>query len=117
PERFALEVALSSVADAPRRRPPPPWIRRHLPPQPDPTGVGQQLLRHESFAVGKLDHCLERLARPEFAAHIHTDRLTVPQVADIIGETAGLPLVPDTDSPLRHRLRRAWTGIRHIRFD
>ncbi|MER6117001.1 AAA family ATPase [Streptomyces sp. NPDC001743] len=73
--------------------------------------------RRESFAVAKLDHCLGRLVAPEFAEHIRTDRLTVPQVADRIAASAGLTLLPDTDSALRHRVRRAWTGIRHIRFD
>ena len=79
-------------------------------------GLGRGLKR-ESFAVDRLDHCLERLHGPEFAEHIRTDRLTVPQVADVIGESAGLGLLPDTDSPLRHRIRRTRTGIRHIRFD
>ncbi|MFD8687786.1 AAA family ATPase [Streptomyces sp. NPDC059651] len=79
-------------------------------------GLGRGLKR-ESFAVAKLDHCLERLAGPEFAEHIRTDRLTVPQVADRIAASAGLTLLPDTDSALRHRVRRAWTGIRHIRLD
>lgn len=79
-------------------------------------GLGRGLKR-ESFAVAKLDHCLERLEAPEFAEHIRTDRLTVPQVADRIAASAGLTLLPDTDSALRHRMRRAWTGVRHIRFD
>jgi len=74
-------------------------------------------LRRESFAVSKLDHCLERLSGPEFAEHVHTDRLTVPQVADRIAASAGLTLAPSTDGALRGRLRRAWTGVRHIRFD
>ena len=74
-------------------------------------------LRRESFAVSKLDVCLERLGRPEFAVHMWTDRLTVPQVADRIAESAGLQLSPNVDSALRGRLRRAWTGIKHIRFD
>lgn len=79
-------------------------------------GLGRGL-RHESFAVAKLDHCLERLAEPAFAEHIRTDRMTVPQVADRVAESAGLTLLPNTDSALRHRVRRAWTGIRHIRLD
>ncbi|MEU1350780.1 AAA family ATPase [Streptomyces sp. NPDC005775] len=79
-------------------------------------GLGRGLGR-ESFAVAKLDHCLERLEGAEFAEHIRTDRMTVPQVADRIAASAGLTLLPDTDSALRHRVRRAWTGIRHIRFD
>jgi hypothetical protein len=79
-------------------------------------GLGRGL-KHESFAVERLDHCLGRLRGPEFAEHIRTDRLTVSQVADRIGESAGLRLVPDTDGALRHRVRRTWTSIKHIRFD
>jgi hypothetical protein len=74
-------------------------------------------LRHESFAVSKLDRCLEQLSEPVFAEHLWTDQLTVPQVADHIAASASLTLMPNTDSPLRGRLRRAWTGARHIRFD
>jgi hypothetical protein len=74
-------------------------------------------LRHESFAVAKLDRCLEQLSEPVFAEHLWTDHLTVPQVADHIAASASLTLMPNTDSPLRGRLRRAWTGARHIRFD
>jgi hypothetical protein len=74
-------------------------------------------LRRESFAVSKLDHCLERLSGPEFAEHVRTDLLTVPQVADRIAASAGLALAPSTGGALRGRLRRAWTGVRHIRFD
>ncbi|MFI9233018.1 AAA family ATPase [Streptomyces rimosus] len=73
-------------------------------------------LRRESFAVAKLDRCLERLSGPEFADHVWTDRLTVPQVADHIAATAGLHLAPNTDSALRGRLRRTWTSLKHIRL-
>ncbi|SCF56958.1 AAA family ATPase [Streptomyces sp. Ncost-T10-10d] len=79
-------------------------------------GLGRGLKR-ESFAVRKLDHCLERLVEPEFAEHLRTDRLTIPQVADRIAGSAGLTALPDRDSALRHRVRRTWTGIKHIRFD
>jgi hypothetical protein len=74
-------------------------------------------LRRESFAVSKLDLCLERLRETEFAEHVWTDRLTIPQVADRIAASTGLTLAPNTDSTLRGRLRRAWTGAKHIRFD
>ncbi|KOU04190.1 TmrB [Streptomyces sp. NRRL F-5755] len=73
-------------------------------------------LRRESFAVAKLDRCLERLSGPEFADHVWTDRLTVPQVADHIAATTGLGLVPNTDSALQGRLRRTWTSLKHIRL-
>jgi hypothetical protein len=73
--------------------------------------------KRESWAVSRLDQCLDRLRGAEFAEHIRTDHLTVPQVADRIAASAGLTLSPDTDGPLRGRLRRAWVGVRHIRFD
>ncbi|MFF4870111.1 AAA family ATPase [Streptomyces sp. NPDC003444] len=74
-------------------------------------------LRRESFAVSRIDLCLDRLSGEAFSEHVRTDRLTVPRVADRIAASAGLALAPDTDGALRARLRRAATGARHIRFD
>jgi hypothetical protein len=74
-------------------------------------------LRMESFAVSRVDHCLERLRDPSFAAHLWTDRLTVSQVADHVAVSAGLTLRPNTDSALRGRARRVLTSLRHVRFD
>ncbi|MGW7004736.1 AAA family ATPase [Streptomyces sp. NPDC054933] len=79
-------------------------------------GLGRGLKR-DSFAVARLDDCLERLKEKEFAEQIQTDRLTVPQVAGRIARSAGLPIAPNTDGPLRARLRRYAIGVRHIRFD
>ncbi|MBW4722136.1 AAA family ATPase [Saccharothrix obliqua] len=73
-------------------------------------------LRHETWAVRALDRCLERLPGPEFAEHLWTDDRTVSQVADRIAASAGLRLTPDTDGPLRGRVRRALVGVRHIRL-
>ncbi|MFF1452854.1 AAA family ATPase [Streptomyces sp. NPDC058274] len=74
-------------------------------------------LRRESWAVQQLDHCLERLREPEFAEHLWTDHTTVARTADRIAVLAGLTLAPNRDGAMRGRLRRAWTGARHIRFD
>jgi hypothetical protein len=74
-------------------------------------------LRRESWAVERLDHCLERLREPEFAEHLWTDHTTVARTAERIAVLAGLTLAPNRDGVLRGRLRRAWTGARHIRFD
>lgn len=79
-------------------------------------GLGRGLKR-ESFAVARLDGCLEALRAPEFAQHLATDRLTVSQVADRVAGCAGLDLAPDADGPLLGRIRRALVGVRHIRFD
>lgn len=73
-------------------------------------------LRRESFAMRKLDLCLERLAGPEFAEQVWTDRLGVAGVADHIAAATGLHLAPNTDGALRGRLRRAWTSAQHIRL-
>ena len=74
-------------------------------------------LGHERWAVSRLDDCLARLREPEFAEHLQTDRLTVPQVADAIARSAVVPIRPDTDGPLRGSLRRYATTLRHIRLD
>jgi hypothetical protein len=74
-------------------------------------------LRRESWAVGQLDHCLERLREPEFAEHLWTDHSTVPRTADRIAALAGLRLRPNNEGALRTRLRQAAVGVRHIRFD
>lgn len=73
-------------------------------------------LRRESFAVAKLDRCLDRLQGEEFAEHLRTDHLSVPQVADCLAASVGLCLAADADGPLRGRTRRAWTGARQIRL-
>ncbi|MFC7616619.1 hypothetical protein ACFQV2_27320 [Actinokineospora soli] len=73
-------------------------------------------LRRESWALAKLDHCLERLSAPGFGEHVWTDEPSVPQVADHIAARIGVALTPNTDTPLRGRLRRAWTGVKHIRI-
>ena len=73
-------------------------------------------LRRESFALARLDMCLERLREPQFAEHLWTDHVTVPEVAERIAAAAGVTLTPNTDGPLRQSLRQAWVGVKHIRF-
>ncbi|MEV0438908.1 AAA family ATPase [Streptomyces spectabilis] len=74
-------------------------------------------LRRESFAVRKLDLCLERLSGPEFAEQVWTDTVPVAGVADHVARSAGLTLLPNTDGPVRGRARRALTSLKHVRFD
>lgn len=71
-------------------------------------------LRHEQWAVGRLDECLGQLKEPLFAEHVQTDGLSVPQVAEVIARSAGLTIHPDTDGVVRARLRRYRTSLAHI---
>jgi hypothetical protein len=73
-------------------------------------------LRGESFAVANLDECLDRLQAPEFAEHIRTDDLPVPDVATRIARSAGLPIGPNRDGRVRRQLRRYAVSLRHVRF-
>jgi hypothetical protein len=70
--------------------------------------------RTQTWEVEVLDGWLEQLRRPEFAQHIHTDHKTVAQVADIIARSAGLPITPSTDGPVRAWLHRCATTVRHV---
>jgi hypothetical protein len=78
--------------------------------------VGEVQLRRESFAVRRLDECLERLHEPQFAEHVSTDTTDLAAVVDRIAASAGLHLRPDTDARWRRRARRTVVGIRHIRL-
>lgn len=73
-------------------------------------------LRHDSFAVDRVDDCLNALRQPEFAEHIHTDHITIREVADRIATSAGLTLTPNTDGPVRAQWNRVLVGIKHIRL-
>ncbi|MFB7458262.1 MULTISPECIES: AAA family ATPase [unclassified Streptomyces] len=79
--------------------------------------AGKTAVGRETWAVRQLDDCLERLREPEFAEHLWTDHSTVPKTADRIAVLAGLTLRPNTEGPLRTRLRQAKVGVRHIRFE
>ncbi|OLT21936.1 hypothetical protein BJF78_33680 [Pseudonocardia sp. CNS-139] len=78
-------------------------------------GFGRGLKR-ESFAVRRLDECLDRLGGPEFAEHLHTDHEPVPRIAEHVARSAGLAIAPSTGGWVRGRVRRYTTSLRHIRF-
>lgn len=71
------------------------------------------LLRNEQFAVDKLDRCLEQLSKPEFGTHIWTDTEPVAAVADRIAGACGLTLTPNTDNPVRGKLRQIGVTLQH----
>ncbi|MBW0013868.1 AAA family ATPase [Mycobacterium sp.] len=73
-------------------------------------------LSRDPFATSHVDRCLDRLRGPEFAHHVWTDAIAVPEVAQCIATSAGLALRPNTEGPVRRRLRQSWISIKHIRF-
>jgi hypothetical protein len=72
--------------------------------------------RTQPWQTEVLGGWLEQLRRPEFAQHVHTDHMTVAQVADAIAKSAGLAITPSTDGPVRSWLHRYATTARHIRW-
>jgi hypothetical protein len=74
-------------------------------------------LRHEQWAVAKLDECLAELQDEVFAEHLYTDEMSVAQVADAIARLAGLPIRPDSGAVISARLRLYRTSLAHIRRD
>jgi hypothetical protein len=71
-------------------------------------------LRHERWAVAKLDECLARLRDEAFAEQVWTDGLSVPEVADVIARSAGLAISPDSTGAVLGRLRRYRTTLAHV---
>jgi hypothetical protein len=82
------------------------------------SGIGgaDAALRRESFAVSRIDLCLERLSAPAFAEHIWTDALSIADVVERIAVSADVTLEADTDSAARACARRLIVGAKHIRF-
>jgi hypothetical protein len=75
-------------------------------------GLGS--LKRAGFAVERVDACLSQLRQPQFAEHITTDRMTVPQVAEAVASSAGLAIAR-ASGPVRSRLHQYATAAQHIR--
>ncbi len=71
--------------------------------------------RTQPWEVNHLDEWLWQLRQPEFAQHVYTDHKSVAQVADIISGSAGLPITPAADGPVRAWLHRYATTVRSSR--
>ena len=64
--------------------------------------------RRDIHAEGKIDECLDKLGRDEFAEHVRTDDLSISQTAERIAASAGLTLSPDTSGFLRSLAGGPW---------
>ena len=81
-------------------------------------GLGRALpFTTDTWAMSKVDECLTSLSAPTFATHVWTDNLTIPEVANHVANAVALPLTPNKDTRLQSHARRAWTTLKHIRFD
>ncbi|ONI86555.1 hypothetical protein ALI144C_10645 [Actinosynnema sp. ALI-1.44] len=72
-------------------------------------------MRRESFAVSKVDSCLERLSKPKFGEQVWTEGLSIPQVAEHVATAAGVRLAPNTDGPWQQKAKQVITQVRHIK--
>ncbi|WP_438433264.1 AAA family ATPase [Gorillibacterium sp. sgz500922] len=69
-----------------------------------------------SWPYRQIDRCVEALAGELFARHIETDGLGVAETAEKIASALGLALEEDSRGPLRKRMGRWITQLKHIRF-
>ncbi|CAM3954747.1 AAA family ATPase [Cohnella lubricantis] len=72
--------------------------------------------RAAGWPAQQIDRCLAGLADEAFREHLHTDELSIRQVAETIAERLGIALLPDNRSRLSRWKDRIATQIRHIRF-
>ncbi|WP_265523722.1 AAA family ATPase [Oerskovia flava] len=81
----------------------------------DAVGLRHLALRREQWAVERVVPNLERLRAPEFAQHVATDHLTVPQAAERVAASCAVELAASDAGPLRRAVRRLVTTREHLR--
>jgi hypothetical protein len=82
----------------------------------DAVGLRRVALRRERWAVERVIPNLERLAAPEFAQHVATDDLSVPQTAERVAELCAVELASDDAGPVRRAARHLTTTWEHLRL-
>ncbi|WP_402468688.1 AAA family ATPase [Isoptericola aurantiacus] len=80
----------------------------------DALGLRRLALRREQWAVERVITNLERLSAPDFAEHLTTDHLTVPQVAAQVAAACGLELAAGDAGRVRRAVRRTRTTWEHL---
>lgn len=68
-----------------------------------------------SWAAQQIDRCINGLSDELFGHHLHTDQMTIEEVAEQIAAMTNLTLLPGHKNPLVRRINRWITQIRHIR--
>ena len=69
----------------------------------------------EVFAVEAIGRCLDFFDHHAPGIRLETDRMTVEQVVERIGQESGLTLLPDKRGKIARRADRLKTRLRHIR--
>ncbi|MGF7491811.1 tunicamycin resistance ATP-binding TmrB [Bacillus velezensis] len=69
-----------------------------------------------SWAAKQIDRCINSLSHSLFTEHLHTDQMSIQQVAETIAAQANLPLEPDSRGSLRRFTDRLMVKLNHIRI-
>ncbi|MEC1682259.1 tunicamycin resistance ATP-binding TmrB [Bacillus mojavensis] len=69
-----------------------------------------------SWAAKQIDRCINSLSDSLFTEHLHTDQMSIQQVAETIASQANLPLEPDSRGSLRRFTDRLMVKLNHIRI-
>ncbi|MFP3636254.1 tunicamycin resistance ATP-binding TmrB [Bacillus sp. SIMBA_033] len=69
-----------------------------------------------SWAAKQIDRCINSLSDSLFTEHLHTDQMSIQQVAETIAAQANLPLEPDSRGSLRRFTDRLMVKLNHIRI-
>ncbi len=69
-----------------------------------------------SWAAKQIDRCINSLSDSLFTEHLHTDQMSIQQVAETIAAQANLPLEPDLRGSLRRFNDRLMVKLNHIRI-
>lgn len=77
--------------------------------------LASRLETRNSWAARQIDRCIRAFQEDLSGYRIHTDDLTIRQVAEEVAALAGIPLPEDRRSPLRRTCERIFTQLRHIR--
>lgn len=78
--------------------------------------LGRAVGREDTWAMQQIDRCVAALRSERFAEHVATDDRAVDDVVEDIAARAGLHLSGARLNRVRHQVRRAAVGLRHIRL-
>lgn len=69
-----------------------------------------------SWAYQQIDRCMDNLADEIFQHHLHTDSMSIQDVAEAMASALNIPLQPDNRGMMKRTWDRMMMQIKHIRF-